>query len=75
MYVTSRRRARSFYVEGKGDFCKSGQVTGKSGPYSYPVCLKDGRVFRRHRDNLRKIVDKEGLESVSIVLPLPEGVE
>ena len=32
-------------------------------------------MFRRHQDNLRKIVDKEDLESVCIVPPLPEGVE
>ena len=39
-----------------------GVVIGKRGPRSYLVELPDGRVFRRHIDNLRSRVTSSGSE-------------
>ena len=72
-YADMHRHVRSFSVGDHVVVCdlKRGQVTGKSGPYAYEVCLQDGRVFRRHQDNLRKIMDMEDIESPTIVPPPP----
>ena len=47
-YADMHRHVISFSVGDHVVVCdlKRGQVTGKSGPYSYEVCLQDGRVFR-----------------------------
>lgn len=49
-----------------------GQVTAQNGPLSYKVKLHDGRVWRRHTDQLIKRYQSCNTETLSPTAPLPD---
>ena len=50
----------SVYVSTPNKSVLAGEITGKSGPVSYSVLLKDGRRMKRHVDHIRNRRDTDG---------------